>query len=161
MYSVFMRSNPWILNIYTGTRGYAQALLKARSDGEHTSTSAPSPRTDTTDGYPRRYSAWGSRQKFGESAQPRPVWNVQAEPHFANHLNALFQPLEFSQEAARRCLTHGSHPTSINGHNAGMTLLGWSSTFCRLGNVAIKLVVIRAQNPGIIPPAFPQYQQKP
>lgn len=116
------------LNISIGTRGYAQALLKARSDVEHTSSPASSPRTSTAEGRSREGSAWGKREKFGEAAQPTPVWQMKPEPHFANHLNALFTPLEFNPEIARRCLTHGSHPTSVNGHNAGMSFFGASAS---------------------------------
>ncbi|KXN82775.1 hypothetical protein AN958_02214, partial [Leucoagaricus sp. SymC.cos] len=46
------------------------------------------------------------------------------EPHFATHLSALFPPLEFNPEIARRCLTHASHPSAMNGHNAGLGFLG-------------------------------------
>jgi len=93
-------------------------MLKARSDVEHISSSASAPRTSSTS------SAWGKREKFGQAAQPTPLWQMKPEPHFATHLNALFNPLDFNTEVARRCLTHASHPSSINGHNAGMSFLG-------------------------------------
>ncbi|TFK33970.1 ribonuclease-III-like-domain-containing protein [Crucibulum laeve] len=43
---------------------------------------------------------------------------------FVEHLNGVFPELQFPPELARRILTHGSHPTAINGHNAGMSFLG-------------------------------------
>jgi len=72
----------------------------------------------------RRDPVWGLRERFGQVAQPTPLSELKTEPHFAAHLNMIFQPLKFNPEIARRCLTHASHPSSINGHNAAMVFLG-------------------------------------
>lgn len=103
-------------HICTGTRGYAQALLKTKSDFEHSPHTPDSPR--------RGESPWGDREKFGQEAQPTPLWKLKSDPQFSDHLNGLFSPLEFNPEAARRCLTHASHPSAVNGHNQGMSFLG-------------------------------------
>ncbi|KAM6492137.1 hypothetical protein JOM56_011861 [Amanita muscaria] len=42
----------------------------------------------------------------------------------AEHLNGLFPPLQFPPDLARRVLTHGSHPSAVNGHNAGLRFIG-------------------------------------
>jgi len=105
----------------TGTRGYAQAAVKASVETEpgHSST------LEQTSQKPRRRDpVWGLRERFGQVAQPTPLSKLKTEPHFAAHLNMIFQPLKFNSEIARRCLTHASHPSSINGHNAAMIFLG-------------------------------------
>ncbi|KAF8651615.1 hypothetical protein AX16_004656 [Volvariella volvacea WC 439] len=48
----------------------------------------------------------------------------KVETALAGHLNGLFAPLQFPPELARRILTHGSHPMSTYGHNAGLTFMG-------------------------------------
>ena len=105
----------------TGTRGYAQAAVKAsaETEAEHSSTMEPTSQKPL-----RRDPVWGLRERFGQVAQPTPLSKLKTEPHFATHLNMIFQPLKFNPEIARRCLTHASHPSSINGHNAAMTFLG-------------------------------------
>lgn len=105
----------------TGTRGYAQAVLRKKSifDNPH---HTPSNHSSSS----RKDSPWGNREKFGQDAQPTPLWQLKPDPQFSEHLNAVFNPLEFNPEAARRCLTHASHPTAVNGHNQGMSFLGMS-----------------------------------
>ncbi|KAF8638980.1 hypothetical protein AX17_001812 [Amanita inopinata Kibby_2008] len=44
--------------------------------------------------------------------------------HLVEHLNGLFPPLQFPPDLARRILTHGSHPSAIHGHNAGLRFIG-------------------------------------
>ncbi|XP_006463482.1 hypothetical protein AGABI2DRAFT_208304 [Agaricus bisporus var. bisporus H97] len=102
-----------------GTRGYAQAVLRKKSifDNPH---HTPSNHSSSS----RKDSPWGNREKFGQDAQPTPLWQLKPDPQFSEHLNAVFNPLEFNPEAARRCLTHASHPTAVNGHNQGMSFLG-------------------------------------
>lgn len=104
-----------------GTRGYAQAVLRKKSifDNPH---HTPSNHSSSS----RKDSPWGNREKFGQDAQPTPLWQLKPDPQFSEHLNAVFNPLEFNPEAARRCLTHASHPTAVNGHNQGMSFLGMS-----------------------------------
>ena len=44
---------------------------------------------------------------------------------FSRHLNEQFAPLSWSDELARRVLTHGSHKASaVDGHNARLAFLG-------------------------------------
>lgn len=43
----------------------------------------------------------------------------------ADHMNKLFQPLQFSTELAQRVLTHGSHAASVtHGSNAALNFAG-------------------------------------
>jgi len=54
---------------------------------------------------------------------PKSSWR-EADPHLAEHLNALFPTLSFPPELAKRILTHNSHPASAYGHNAAFSFMG-------------------------------------
>ncbi|KAF8327095.1 ribonuclease-III-like-domain-containing protein [Amanita rubescens] len=49
-----------------------------------------------------------------------------SDSYLVEHLNGLFPPLKFPPELAQRILTHGSHPSAINGqgHNARFEFIG-------------------------------------
>lgn len=49
---------------------------------------------------------------------------MSSNSHLVEHLNGLFPPLKFPPELARRILTHGSHPSSVDGHNARFDFIG-------------------------------------
>lgn len=55
---------------------------------------------------------------------PKSSWSGPPDPTFAEHLNHLFPTLSFPPELARRILTHGSHPASVNGHNGALSFMG-------------------------------------
>jgi len=150
----------------TGTRGYAQAALKAsvEAESEHSSTLEPTSQKPL-----QRDPVWGLRDRFGQAAQPTPLSKLKTEPHFAAHLDMIFQPLRFNPEIARRCLTHASHPSSINGHNAAMTFLGSLKKliFTRLQHPSIDIISnflfltwTRSTSARILPTSLSHLQQK-
>ena len=46
------------------------------------------------------------------------------DKRFVDHLDGLFQPLQFPPELSRRLLTHGSHKDAARGHNARFSFIG-------------------------------------
>ena len=143
----------------TGTRGYAQIALKASADIQP----EDSPTLESTNNKSLRQDpVWGHRERFGQVAQPTPLSKLKPQPHFATHLNTIFQPLEFHPEISRRCLTHASHPSSINGHNAGMTFLGSLNLFSASEFQHWhhhKLTCTRPTSAGVIPAPLSHLQQ--
>lgn len=49
---------------------------------------------------------------------------VRSGSKFSDHLNGVFPGLQFPSELARRILTHASHQTATNGHNASLSFIG-------------------------------------
>ena len=47
-----------------------------------------------------------------------------AESPFSAHLDAVFAPLQFPPELAKRILTHGSHKEATHGHNGRLSFVG-------------------------------------
>ena len=60
------------------------------------------------------------KQPRTDSTLPIP----QQTPHWQEHLNQVFSPLQFPKELAKRLLTHSSHNAAASGHNARFSFLG-------------------------------------
>jgi hypothetical protein len=68
---------------------------------------------------------------------------VQCETKFSDHLNGVFPGLQFPPELARRILTHASHQTATNGHNASLSFIGMPQARSRSCDL-IRLIALRS-----------------
>lgn len=122
-----------------GARRYVQAALKTRPDYEPRMAPQRIPKRGGTtavyadeDEFATKSMSTGDARQGSElrrtdQEQEKESWNERTkkpELHFAEHLDGLFPTLQFPRELARRMLTHGSHPASVNGHNAGLSFVG-------------------------------------
>jgi hypothetical protein len=121
------------------TRQYAQSALKVRSDDCRTAS-----RTRTPTWRPREERVQEEQEEEG-NFDSRGFWSkeVQCETKFSDHLNGVFPGLQFPPELARRILTHASHQTATNGHNASLSFIGMPQARSRSCDL-IRLIALRS-----------------
>ena len=92
-----------------------------RSDGCRTAS-----RTRTLTRRPREERVEEEQGEEEDNFDSRGSWckEERCGTRFSNHLNGVFPGLQFPPELARRILTHASHQTATNGHNASLSFIG-------------------------------------
>ncbi|KAK2464705.1 hypothetical protein APHAL10511_003281 [Amanita phalloides] len=126
----------------SGVRRYSYAALKTRHEADGRTTSRQASRrqknlTEEDDDFDSRGmaalgpSAASSRAtvsegltETGTGTDQRRGAGQNSDAYLVEHINGLFPPLQFPPDLARRILTHGSHPSAIHGHNAGLRFIG-------------------------------------